>query len=172
MKIVSISGSVREDNNTDKALSVVEKYLINKGAELVRLDAKELNLSLPGLLASDDAQKIQDLVSKADGIVMATPEYHGSYSSVMKLIIDNLGFPSALAGKPVSLLGVAAGQIGAIKALEHLRSVTAHLGMLALPKSVSIASVYSVLDVNGEIEGDELIQRLEGLGQALIDYIA
>ena len=37
----------------------------------------------------------------------------------MKLVIENLGFPSVLAGKPVALLGMAAGAIGAIKSLEH-----------------------------------------------------
>ena len=39
-----------------------------------------------------------------DSVVLATPEYHGSFSSVMKLVIENLGFPSALQGKPVALM--------------------------------------------------------------------
>ena len=34
-------------------------------------------------------------------VVLATPEYHGSFSSVMKLMIENLGFPSVLEGKSV-----------------------------------------------------------------------
>jgi len=40
---------------------------------------------------------------------LATPEYDGSLSSVMKLVIENLGFPSVLAGKPVALMGVGGG---------------------------------------------------------------
>lgn len=40
---------------------------------------------------------------------------------MIKLVIENLGFPSPLAAKPVALLGVAAGQIGAIKSLESLQ---------------------------------------------------
>lgn len=172
MKIVTISGSVREENNSNKALLVAEKYLQSKGVEINRIDAAKYKLNLPGLPVSEDAGKIQQLVLEADGVLIATPEYHGSYSSTLKLIIDNLGFPSSLAGKPVSLLGVAAGQIGAIKALEHLRSITAHLGMIALPKSVSVASVFSTLDENGEITGDDLIQRIEGIGQSLIDFLS
>lgn len=58
--------------------------------------------------------------------VLAPSEYPGSYSSVVKLFIENLGFPSLMSGKPVALLGVGAGQIGATKALEHLRSVCFH----------------------------------------------
>ncbi len=32
----------------------------------------------------------------------------------MKLVIENLGHPSVLSGKPVALLGVASGAIGAV----------------------------------------------------------
>ncbi|MFQ5802331.1 MAG: hypothetical protein ACE5JQ_05465 [Candidatus Methylomirabilales bacterium] len=42
---------------------------------------------------------------------------------MIKLVIKNMGFPSVLVGNPVALLRVAAGAIGVIKALEHLRSV-------------------------------------------------
>ena len=106
MKVVTISGSVREGNNTDKALSVVEGFLKDKGVKVFRIDAKDLNLSFPGLPASEDVELIQAKVKEADGIIMATPEYHGSYSSVLKMIIENLNFPSVLAGKPVSVAGV------------------------------------------------------------------
>ena len=58
------------------------------------------------------------MIRRSTGVVLATPEYHGSFSSVMKLMIENLGFPSVLAGKSVALLGVAGGSIGAIKSLE------------------------------------------------------
>ena len=171
MKVVTVSGSVREGNNTNKALNVVESYLKGKNVEVVRIDARKFDLSLPGFEEKEDSLKIQDLVSSADGIVMATPEYHGSYSSVIKMIIENLGFPSVLSAKPVSLLGVAAGQLGAVKSLEHLRSVSAHLGMFALPKSVSIAGVHTVFDDQGIIKDDAIKSRLEGLGQQLIDFV-
>ena len=171
MKVVTISGSVREGNNTVKALKVVEEYLVAQGVEVERIDPIDLNLSLPGLEETADSEKIKALVESADGIVMATPEYHGSYSSVMKLIIDNLGFPSKLAGKPVTLLGVAAGQIGAVKALEHLRSVTAHLGMFPLPKSVSVPNVFSIIGDNGELSDESINSRLAQAGQGLIDFL-
>ena len=58
-----------------------------------------------------------------------------------KLVIENLGFPSVLAGKPVALVGVAAGRIGAIKSLEQLRGVCSHVGALVLPGAVSVAGV-------------------------------
>ena len=87
------------------------------------------------------------------------------------MVIENLGFPSTLAAKPVALLGVAAGQIGAIKALEHLRSVLSHVGAIVLPGPVSIANVQAVFDKEGNCLDDKIEKRLRGSATGLMDYI-
>ncbi len=114
---------------------------------------------------------VQRAVTEATGVLLATPEYHGSYSSVIKLLIENLGFPSALAGKPVALLGVAAGQIGAVKALEHLRGVCSHVGALVLPGSVSVAGVQKLFDEEGRCLDEGVERRVRGVATSLVDYI-
>ena len=122
IRIVLISGSVRLGNFTGKSLALVADE-IRKHSEIAaeQIDPAKMTLPLPGTdRNSSDSARLRESVSSATGVILATPEYHGSFSSVIKLVIENLGFPSALAGKPVALLGVAAGQIGAIKALEGL----------------------------------------------------
>ncbi|MBZ5592608.1 MAG: NAD(P)H-dependent oxidoreductase [Acidobacteriia bacterium] len=115
------------------------------------MHAEEWHLPFPGTDPNSPGTKeLQRMVSQATGVVLVTPEYHGSFSSVMKLVIENLGFPSALVGKPVALLGVAAGTIGAIKSLEHLRGVVSHVGGIALPLPISIANVQKVFDREGQ----------------------
>ena len=89
----------------------------------------------------------------------------------MKLLIDNLGFPSVLSGKPVALLGVAAGRIGAIKALEHLRSVCSHVGAIVLPGPVSVAGVQKLFDGDGNCLDEATEKRIRGVATNLIDYI-
>lgn len=59
---------------------------------------------------------------------------------MIKLCIENVGHPSALQGKPVALLGGAAGRIGAIESIEQLRGVCGHVGAATVPKAVSIAA--------------------------------
>ncbi len=123
IKIVAIKGSVRPGNYTSKALAlVVDEFAKDSHVSLEVVDPAELDLPLPGA-DSLSAQRLRKTVEEATGVVLATPEYHGSVSSVMKLVIENLGFPSVLAGKPVALLGVAAGRIGAVKSLVQLRSI-------------------------------------------------
>ena len=111
------------------------------------------------------------LLPATTAVILATPEYHGSFSSVMKLMIENLGFPSVLAGKPVALLGVAGGSIGAIKSLEQLRGVCSHVGALVLPGPVSVAHVRSVFNEIGECNDSDVEGRLRGLAENLLAYI-
>jgi FMN reductase len=122
-----------------------------------------------GSTAGRDA--MQAAVRAATGVSIATPEYHGSMAAKLKLMFENMGFPSAMAGKPVALLGVASGVIGAIKALEQVRSICAHVGAIALPSPVSIAGVNKVFDEAGNCTDPKLAQRLRGLAGSLMDYI-
>ena len=175
IRIVAIPGSVRPGNYTGKALDLVMDELRKQAEiEVDRIELQALELSPPGVRPdAPGAKALREKVSAATGLIFATPEYHGSFSSVLKLAIENMGFPSVLAGKPVALLGVAAGQIGAIKSLEHLRSVCSHVGAIVLPGPVSVANVQKVLDAAGD--GRPLDPRIEktirGVATNLIGYI-
>jgi FMN reductase len=88
-------------------------------------------------------------------LALSTPEYHVSFSSVIKLVLENLGFPSVLSGKPIALLGVAAGQSGAI----------------VLPGPVSVAGVQRVFDEDGRCLDEGTEKRVRGVATNLIDYV-
>ncbi len=173
IKIVTICGSVRPGNYTSKALALVlDEFAKRSDVEVNALDLDSIDLPHPGKKAKDSsAEKLREFVKEATGVVLATPEYHGSFSSAIKLAIENLGFPSVLAGKPVSLLGVAAGQIGAIKSLEHLRSVCSHVGAIVLPSLVSVAHVQEMFDKEGHCLDGGTEKRIRGVAKSLLDYI-
>ncbi len=175
IRIVAISGSVRPGNHTSKAMALaVDEFKKHDGVAVGAFDPAQIELPLPGAEASGDGSSLDRLnqaVNDATGVLLATPEYHGSYSSVIKLVIDNLGFPSVISGKPVALLGVAAGQIGAIKALEHLRSVCSHVGAVVLPGPVSVAGVNHVFDDEGRCLDEKVEQRIRRGASGLIEYI-
>lgn len=172
IRLVAIQGSVRQGNYTARALALVAEAAGQQpGVVLEVIDPTEMDLRLPGRGTSDDAKRLQETVAAADGVILATPEYHGSFSSVTKLLIDNLGFPSKLKGKPVALLGVAAGRIGAIKALEHLQSVALHVGAMVLPGPVSVARVRTVFDEDGRVLDEATAPLIRSVPTKLLDYI-
>ena len=185
MRILVITGSVRPGNYTLKASALVVDELRKDPmvrAELV--DPQTLDLPLPGTRAAAEATRhLQQKVKEAAGVVLATPEYHGSFSSVMKLVIEaaapnqrwvgdtNLGYPSVLSGKPVALLGVAAGAIGAIKSLEQLRGVCSHIGAIALPLPASVANVQRVFDADGRCLDAGTEKLVRGVATNLLNYL-
>ena len=173
MRIVTILGTSRPDNFTGKALALVNDELGKQSrVEVDAIDAGELNLLFPGQSGdTTDKTRLTEAVKAATGVVLATPEYHGTFAAMMKLIIENLGFPSVLAGKPVALLGTAAGRIGAIKSLEQLRGVCSHVGAIVLPGPVSVANVQRVFDKDGKCLDAGVEKAVRGLATTLLHYI-
>ena len=173
IRIVAVLGTARPGNYTSKALALVIDEIGKHGnIALDLIDPAAKDLPFPGADPDSAGTKaLQDLVSGATGVIFSTPEFHGSFSSMAKLIIENLGFPSVLAGKPVALVGVAAGKIGAIKALEHLRSVLSHIGAVVLPGPVSVAGVQQVFDDEGRCLDENIETLVRGVATNLIDYI-
>jgi len=171
--IVIIKGSLRPHSYTSMAINIlIDEINKNHNVSYQVIDPNDFNLPFPGQYEdSVDAVRLIAIVKTATGVIFATPEYHGTFSSIIKLIIENLGYPSALAEKPIALLGVASGDIGAIKSLESLRSVCSHVGGIVLPGPVSIPKVREVFDEKGNCLNPKMEQRIRNLFLTLIDYI-
>jgi chromate reductase len=92
-------------------------------------------------------------------------------SAMMRLIIENLGFPAVLAGKPVALVGVAAGRVGAIESLEQQRGVCAHVGALFLSGAVSVAGVQNASDHRGDCIDETAEAALRSVATSLTAFI-
>ena len=172
-KIAAILGTSRPGSYTSKALDVVlDEFTKHERVHVDLIDPSQLTLLFPGQDGDKkDQETIQEMVTKAHGIVFTTPEYHGSISATAKLIIENLSFPSVLADKPVVMMGVAAGGIGAIKTLEQLRLTLAHIGAIVLPYPVSVAHVQKVFTKDGSCQDETIERLLRGLADRLLEYI-
>src|SRR5436305_1120495 len=75
------------------------------------------NEDVDGPDAPGAAQKLREAVADADAVLVVTPEYNGSYPALVKNAIDWLSRPygaSAIAGKPVAVIGGSLGQYGGV----------------------------------------------------------
>lgn len=169
--IVCISATSRPGNYTARALALIVDELKKAGEQVRVFDARDLALAFPGHPATPDALELQAAVGDASGVVVASPEYHGSVPAMAKLIIENLGFPSRLAGKPVALAGLAAGRIGAIKSLEQMKGICSHVGAVVVPGAVSIAGVQQVFDDQGNCLDEGSGLALRGVAHALRKFL-
>ena len=172
-RIVGLCGSLSASSSTHRALSLALEAAREAGAQTQLLDLRPLQLPFAG---SDwapgewpDAVALVEAVRACDGLIWATPEYHGSFSGVLKNALDLCGIED-FEGKVVALLGVAGGQIGAIQSLSHLRTVARQLHLWALPNQVSIARAYGAFDENGRLTDPKLAQSIETMGAELVRW--
>lgn len=166
--VVGICGSIRPGSFTRMALVEALAGAAADGATTQLIDLRDYRL--PFVTTADgpeqqspDVLRLRTEMKSADGIILATPEYHGSFSGVLKNAIDLMGFDE-FEGKMVGLVGVSGGRMGASDALNTLRSVGRVLHAWVLPQQVSIPEARSLFDSAGQIKDEQLGRRLRDTG--------
>lgn len=175
LRVTVLLGSLRAESNSARVAGLVVAALAVDGAVVDVVDPRRLQLCVPGA-AGDEAKnaaialQLKARVTASDLILLVTPEYDGSYSAVLKILIEHLGYPSVLQGRAVALLGVASGAIGALKALEHLRGICLHIGALVMPQAQSIAVAHRLFDAQGVCTDVDTMRRCGAFAKSLSEY--
>lgn len=141
MKITLIAGSNREGATSTNLLRYIGQFIRAKMVSVEWIDLKELPLPLysPDYdMVHPHAYKLKTAVQDATGLILATPEYHGSISGVLKNAIDYLD-ASQVSGKPVLSICSAGGPIG-ISSLTHLQGMIRNLHGVNCPEWISIGT--------------------------------
>jgi len=102
MKVVAISGSPRLKGHTNYLIDQALAELEAKGIETEKIVLNEYKFSpcqahancreAKECLQKDDGNWILDKYSQADGVILASPVYFGSYTAQMKIFIDRSFF--------------------------------------------------------------------------------
>ena len=107
--VVAICGSLRRGSTTHAALQVALSAAEAAGAKVELLDLSEYELIFQGAVASESDYpsgvfKLREKVQRADGILLGSPEYHGSFSGVLKSALDLMGVDE-FENKVIGLIG-------------------------------------------------------------------
>ena len=171
IKIVGINGSLRPGSYSAMALEVAISRVGALGIETEIIDLRKL--SLPFCNGGDDysdypdVAKMQQTVKSAAGLILATPEYHGSVSGVMKNALDLMSFEE-LSGKVAGLISVLGGQSNS-NALNDLRIILRWVHAWVIPEQISLGQAWKVFNEEGEILDEKLSQRFDAFARSLVD---
>jgi NAD(P)H-dependent FMN reductase len=167
--VVALAGSLRDASYTRLALEVALAEAEEMGASTDLIDLRELNLSVFDADARDagDALALKERIRRADSILLGTPSYHGSYSSVLKTALDYCGFDE-FENTTVGLLSVSGGAFP-ITPLDHLRSVARALNAWVIPHQAAVPRVSSRFE-NGELVDESSRDRVATLGRRAVEY--
>ncbi|HEY9779921.1 MAG TPA: NADPH-dependent FMN reductase [Leptolyngbyaceae cyanobacterium] len=171
VKIVGIGGSLRRDSYSQIALNVAASRVEALGAEMEVLDLRLLQL--PFCNGEDeypdypDVKRLQQTVKQADGLILATPEYHGSVSGVLKNALDLMSFEQ-LDGKVTGLISVLGGQPNS-NALNDLRIIMRWVHGWVIPEQIAIGQAWKAFDPEGKLLDEKLSQRFDSFAQSLVE---
>ena len=174
--VVALCGSLRAGSTTHAALTVALTGAKEAGAEVELIDFSQYQLIFYGEVRDEseypsDVFKLRSKVRSAHGILLGTPEYHGSFSGVLKNALDLMGYEE-FENKTVGLVGVSGGKMGAGNALSMLRTVGAKLRAHVIPTEVSIPQASEVFDENYNINDSDLVTRLKAVGRDVTQFAA
>src|SRR5947208_15624864 len=124
LRVVGICGSLRPGSFTRTAVKIALRGAEEAGARtqlidlrgycLLFCDGKEDESRYP-----EDIFKLRKEVQQAKGIILGTPEYHASFTRVLKHALDRTGFDE-FEGKMIGWVGASGGPMGAVTALADL----------------------------------------------------
>ena len=171
VSIVGIGGSLRPDSYTQKALQVAAQRVEALGTEVEVLDLRQLNLPFchggKDYSQYPDVQRLRDTVTRADGLILATPEYHGGLSGVLKNTLDLMSFDE-LSGKVTGMISVLGGQANS-NALNDLRLIIRGVHGWVIPEQIAIGNAWSAFSPEGKLLDEKLSQRFDQFAQSLVD---
>ncbi|MDE0010667.1 MAG: NAD(P)H-dependent oxidoreductase [Candidatus Poribacteria bacterium] len=174
--VVAICGSLRQGSTTHAALQTALSAAEAAGADVELLDLSEYELVFQGSVANESDYppgifKLREKVQRADGILLGSPEYHGSFSGVLKSALDLMGFDE-FENKVIGLVGVSGGRMGAVNAISMLRTVGTALHAWVVPNDVSIPNSSEAFDADGNLRDPELTARVKAVGKQVTEFAA
>lgn len=176
IRIAGLCGSLRDGSYTRMALALALRAAASTGSsfETDLIDLREFDLPLcdgrpPRFEGSTGVEAFRERIRRADGILIGTPEYHGSFSGVLKNALDLTGF-SEWEGKMIGLIGVSGGRIGAHQALHSLRDIGRSLHAWTIPEQIAIPEAHRQFAMDGTLRDPQLQARLNEVGKQLAKF--
>lgn len=174
LHVVGISGSLRPGSYTRRAVELALAGAEEMGATIRLIDLRHYDLvfcdgSKTEEEHAPDVLRLQNEVRRAQGIILGTPEYHGSFSGVIKNAMDLMSF-NEFEGKIVGLVGVSGGSLGAVNALNDMRRVARWVHAWVIPQQASIPQAWNCFDDEGRLEDEELAGRLKEVGRQVARF--
>lgn len=176
--IVGIGGSTRRSSSTDKALSLALASAAAMGAKTRLFSGADLLLppydydDSAGMAA---ANPMLAALKTCDGILLASPSYHGSISGLLKNALDYVealraGDTPYFDGKAVGCIALASGWQGVGTTLVTMRSVVHALRGWPTPMGAAINTTTPFVDADGECTDPSVKFQLETLARQVVEF--
>ena len=145
-----ILGTAREGRQSEKVANFVLQEVLKAGVESEIIDVRDFRIEATDNMGKlPQAIKFAEKVSRANGLIIVSPEYNHGYPGELKMMLDMLY--GQYTHKPIGFCGVSVGPLGGARAVEQLRLVSIEFHMIPVREAVYFAGVMNLFETNGDI---------------------
>lgn len=177
--IVGIGGTIRAGSSTEKALACALRGAAAAGAE-TQLFGGQFLATLPIFdprpgEVSESQKALAEAVRAADGVIVASPGYHGSLSGVVKNALDTLELTRDDAapyfqGKPVGIIITADGWQAAGTSLMAVRAIIHAMRGWPTPFGAALNATAGLFDEAGDCKDAKDAWQLATVAEQVMDF--
>ena len=179
INILVFAGSARNGSLNRKLADIAENKLREQGILVSGFDFRENPLPLydADLEANEGlpetVKALKQAVSKADAILIASPEYNTAITPLLKNAIDWVsrasteGSKNEWSGKLIGLMAAAPGPFGGIRALPGVSAIFMSVGATVIPTQVAVGNGSEVITESG-INNERAARMFEKLLSDLV----
>ncbi len=182
-KLLAFAGSTRNGSLNQALLDLAVKEARARGAEVTEIRLKDFALPLyDGDLEASAfppaARELKALFRAHHGFLIATPEYNGSVSGVLKNAVDWASRPtdgepltalSAFRGKVAGLMAASISPFGGLRGITHMRQILGTVQTLVATEQVLVPFAHGAFDEAWALKEALPTQLLGGLAARVID---
>lgn len=185
-KILAFAGSAREESFNKKLIRVAVAGAQRAGADVTLIDLRDYAMPIYDCdLEADDgipdkALALRCLLLEHQGLLLASPEYNGSFSPLLKNVIDWTSRPTVKGedglapyrNKVAVLMSASPGGYGGLRGLMHVRAVLGNIGVIVLPDQLAVGKAHEAFSPDGSMPNQKQRESVENLGQMLASTLA
>jgi len=183
-RILAFAGSVRRESYNRRLIRVAAAGAEQAGGKVTLVELGDYPLPLfdqdleSEQGAPDNAVRLKQLFAAHDGLLIASPEYNGSISPLLKNVIDWVSRPgkgepslAVYRGKAAALMSVSPGGLGGLRGLVHVRAILGNIGVLVLPDQVAVPDAANAFADDDRLLDDQRQAKVKGLGANLVEML-
>jgi chromate reductase, NAD(P)H dehydrogenase (quinone) len=186
VKIVAFAGSARKNSFNQKLVTIAAKGATAAGADVTLLNMADFEMPLyhadleKKCGIPDKARAFKHLLIEQDGFLIASPEYNGAFSPLLKNAIDWASRAEsadeaplrAYKGKVAAIMATSPGALGGMRGLVFLRMLLANIGVTVLPTQKTIAFAANAFDADDALLNPTDQAVIVALGTELAETLA
>jgi NAD(P)H-dependent FMN reductase len=158
MYIPVILGTAREGRQSEKVAAFIVGEVKKYGLKTELLDARNYRLRATDNTGEpEQAKKLGERISKADALILVSPEYNYSYPGELKMMLDMLY--EEYKNKPVGICCVSGGSFGGARMLGKLRDLCLCVGMVPIQATLYFGNVMNLFDDQGNMLEEKYLSR-------------